>query len=234
MVESALRSNNERQPNKAIHKRFAEDQRPPIYDSTICDSMIYDSMTGPSPTRRSVFLIGFMGAGKSTVGRLLAQRLGWPFYDLDSVIEAREQIGVADIFAASGEARFRELERTALSDLLKNELRHTDSVVALGGGAFAQTENRKILQFFSARTVLLNAPIEELRRRCNESGNQRPLAKEFKRFEQLFENRRDAYNLADFQVETGGKAVEDVVTEIAQWVNAAKVDRQVQKLEVRQ
>jgi shikimate kinase len=190
-------------------------------------------MSGASPTRHSIFLIGFMGAGKSTVGRILAQRLGWAFYDLDLIIEAREQASVANIFAAAGEARFRELEKAALADLLEKELQRADAVVALGGGTFAQMENRKILQIFGARTVLLNAPLEELRRRCNEAGSQRPLALEVARFEQLFESRRDVYSLADFQVETGGKAVEDVVAEIEQWVGAANKDHQVQKLEVR-
>ncbi|HXB22956.1 MAG TPA: shikimate kinase [Candidatus Solibacter sp.] len=190
-------------------------------------------MTGSSPTRRSVFLVGFMGAGKSTVGQALASRLGWAFYDLDLIIEERERTSVADLFAAAGEAGFRELERVALADLLENELRQADSVVALGGGTFAQAENRKILRRFEAMTVLLNAPLEELRRRCNESGGQRPLAREGAQFEQLFESRRGAYNLADFQVETGGKAVEDVVAEIEQWISTANSD-QVRKAEVRQ
>jgi shikimate kinase len=175
-----------------------------------------------------------MGAGKSTVGRILAQRLGWAFYDLDLMIEARERSSVAKIFATAGEARFRELEKAGLANLLEKELQHSDAVVALGGGAFAQTENREILQFFGARTVLLNAPLEELRRRCHESGNQRPLAGDMARFKQLFESRRDAYSLADFRVETGGKAAEDVVTEIERWVRTANTGRQVQKLEVRQ
>src|SRR5438552_2806057 len=149
-------------------------------------------MTGAPPTRWSVFLVGFMGAGKSTVGRILAQRLGWAFYDLDMIIEAREQASVATIFATAGEPRFRELERAALSGLLQNEMRQADAVVALGGGAFAQVENRKILQLHGARTVLLNAPIEELRRRCAESGSQRPLAQDVAQFEQLFKSRQDA------------------------------------------
>ena len=175
-----------------------------------------------------------MGAGKSTVGRILAARLGWAFYDLDLVIEARERASVPDLFAAAGEARFREVERAALAHLLETDLRRTDSVVALGGGTFAQTENRKILERFAATTVLLNAPLEELRRRCSEGGSQRPLAQEAARFAQLFESRRGAYNLADFQVETGGKAVEEVVAEIELWINtgktnAAKADQQVRR-----
>ena len=191
-------------------------------------------MTGTPPTRHRIFLVGFMGAGKSTVGRILAQKLGWAFYDLDMIIEAREQTTVANIFAQSGEPKFRELERAALAGLLENELRNTNAVVGLGGGAFAQPENRKLLQLHGARTVLLNAPIEELRRRCHESGSQRPLAVDAARFEQLFESRRDAYRLADFHVETGSKAVEDVVLEIERWISSTEVDRKIQKLEVRQ
>lgn len=191
-------------------------------------------MTGTPPTRHRIFLVGFMGAGKSTVGRILAQKLGWAFYDLDMIIEAREQTTVANIFAQSGEPKFRELERAALAGLLENELRNTNAVVGLGGGAFAQPENRKLLQLHGARTVLLNAPIEELRRRCHESGSQRPLAVDAARFEQLFESRRDAYRLADFHVETGSKAVEDVVLEIERWISSTEIDRKIQKLEVRQ
>jgi shikimate kinase len=191
-------------------------------------------MTGTPPTRHRIFLVGFMGAGKSTVGRILAQRLGWAFYDLDMIIEAREQTTVANIFAKSGEPKFRELEMVALAGLLENELRNTNAVVGLGGGAFAQPENRKLLQLHGARTVLLNAPIEELRRRCHESGSQRPLAVDAARFEQLFESRRDAYRLADFHVETGGKTVEDVVAEIERWISSTEIDRKIQKLEVRQ
>ncbi|HEV3038873.1 MAG TPA: shikimate kinase [Candidatus Angelobacter sp.] len=191
-------------------------------------------MIGAPRTRHSIFLVGFMGAGKSTVGRILAQRLGWAFYDLDVIIEAREHATVANIFAQAGEPRFRELERKALAGLLENELQRANAVVGLGGGAFAQPENRKVLQSYGARTVLLNAPIEELRRRCNESGGQRPLAGDAARFEQLFEDRRAAYRLADFHVETGGKSVEDVAGEIERWIDETETDRKNRKLEVRQ
>jgi shikimate kinase len=175
-----------------------------------------------------------MGAGKSTAGRALATRMGWAFYDLDQVVEAREKMSVTNIFATSGEARFRQLETEALISLLENELRRSDSVVALGGGTFVQAENRKILQLYDARTVLLNAPLEEMRRRCNESGVQRPLAQDAAKFEQLFASRRDTYNLTDFRVETAGKTVDDVASEIEQWLGARPTDRGVQKLEVRQ
>ena len=183
--------------------------------------------TTTSTTRHSLFLVGFMGAGKSTVGRILADRLGWAFYDLDTIIEAHEQNTIANIFADAGEPKFRELERVALSVLLKDLQNH--AVVALGGGAFAQPENRKILEMHGARTVLLNAPIDELRRRCSEGGGQRPLAVDANRFAQLFESRREAYGLADFRVETGGKTVEEVASEIEQYIDCT-----IQNVEVRQ
>src|SRR5690348_6113139 len=97
-------------------------------------------MTGP----RHVFLIGFMGAGKTSVGKVLAQRLGWKFYDLDKLIEHREQRTIAAIFAA-GEREFRRIETSVLADLLDNGLDRSGSIVALGGGCFVQPENREAL-----------------------------------------------------------------------------------------
>src|SRR5258705_8221106 len=93
---------------------------------------------------RAVFLIGFMASGKSIVGRELARRLGWEFVDLDSHIETREQQSVPEIFRNHGEPGFRLAEAAALLDLTQSLER--DSVVALGGGAFAQDKNRELLR----------------------------------------------------------------------------------------
>jgi len=164
------------------------------------------------PQTRRVFLIGFMGAGKTTVGRVLAQRLGWKFYDLDQLIEKREQQSIAAIFARDGESGFRKIESAMLMDLL--DLRDNGAVVALGGGAFVQPENREALQRAGAITVLLSAPVEELSRRCQAGGDTRPLSGDKSKFEQLFASRQPAYALARFHVKTGGKAVEQVAEEI--------------------
>src|SRR5947209_19242256 len=121
-------------------------------------------MTGPQPTRR-VFLIGFMGAGKTSVGKALARHLKWTFYDLDEFIESRERTSIASIFSGAGEAAFRAIESAALMELLKT-VESSNAVIALGGGAFVQEKSREILQNAGAITVLLDAPLEELERRC--------------------------------------------------------------------
>jgi shikimate kinase len=88
-----------------------------------------------------IVIVGFMGAGKTTVGRLLASQLGVPFLDSDHVIEARAGRPVAEIFAADGEPAFRSLEHEVIADLLAGP----DVVLALGGGAAEATETRKLL-----------------------------------------------------------------------------------------
>jgi shikimate kinase len=163
---------------------------------------------------RRVFLIGFMGAGKTTVGRKLASRLGWDFYDLDQVIESREGRTVAEIFAAHGEPAFRRAESAALEQLLQDSAGGRDLVVALGGGAFVNPRNREALQRAGAITVLLEAPLEELRRRCGSDAVIRPLATDEKRFADLFEARQAAYRLARYRVNTLDKTVDDVAAEV--------------------
>lgn len=167
-----------------------------------------------APSTRRVFLIGFMGAGKTSVGRALAARLGWRFCDLDDVIERREGKTVPEIFAAAAEAGFRRAESEALRELLQDPSYRNDLVVALGGGTFAQPANRAALKEAGAVTVLLEAPLEELRRRCTSDQTVRPLAGNGDRLAELFEQRRAAYQLATHTVNTVGKRVEDISAEI--------------------
>jgi len=116
----------------------------------------------PAHLRRLV-LTGFMGAGKTTVGRLLAARLNWDFLDLDAYIESRAGLSVPSIFAIHGEAHFRQLESAALvSALGRNHL-----VLALGGGAPEVLTNRLLLEQTSATaTIFLDAPFPALFDRC--------------------------------------------------------------------
>ena len=173
---------------------------------------------------RCVVLIGFMGAGKTTVGRALARRLRWKFIDLDDVIEHREKKSVAEIFASSGEAAFRRMESAALTALLQDRKSGSDLALALGGGAFVQKQNRDVLSSAGAITVLLEAPVEELRRRCKGERKVRPLAQQDARFDKLFAARRADYALARFKVQTLDKSVKQVTAEIEQLLKAAIVE----------
>lgn len=119
----------------------------------------------PSQPVERIVLTGFMGSGKSTIGRGLAERLGWRFLDLDSVIEERDGRTVAQIFAESGEPFFRAKETEALLSLLPQ----SRLVVALGGGALETPGNRQALGSDSRLcVVLLTAEFETLYRRCQE------------------------------------------------------------------
>jgi shikimate kinase len=163
---------------------------------------------------RAVFLVGFMGAGKTSVGILLGQRLGWRFVDLDRQIEARVGKTVANIFRELGETAFRQMETEALQKLL-HALRDGDpTVVALGGGAFAQPSNRELLESSAARVIYLDAPIDELRRRLGEDDQSRPLFLDAERFRMLYEERQPLYRLAPHRVQTAGKSVIEVAREI--------------------
>jgi len=110
-----------------------------------------------------IVLTGFMGAGKSSVGKLLARQLGWEFLDLDAHLESRTGHTIPQLFALHGEAHFRRLESSALA----NALRRTRTVVALGGGAPEQMTNRLLLEQ-TPRTlvVFLDAPFPTLYDRC--------------------------------------------------------------------
>ena len=103
---------------------------------------------------RAIFLVGFMGSGKSSVGQELARRLRWDFLDLDARIEARERRTIPEIFRDHGEPGFRLVETAALCELTESLER--DTVVALGGGAFAQEKNRALILHWP--TVFLEAP----------------------------------------------------------------------------
>jgi len=163
---------------------------------------------------RTVFLVGFMGAGKSSVGRALSQRLGWGFEDLDDRIQAREGRSIGQIFRESGEAEFRRAEADALRELI-GEQESSPRVVGLGGGAFVQAENAALLGQTQSPIVFLDAPVDELFRRCQQEKVERPLRQDQKRFRQLYEARRPRYLAGTLRVETAGKSVDAVAVEVA-------------------
>ena len=156
--------------------------------------------------------MGFMGAGKSSVGLALSRKLGWPFEDLDERIEAQQGRSIEQIFQQSGEAAFRQIEHAALRSLIR-DLGASPKVVAVGGGAFAQANNAALLEEAGFPAIFLDAPVEELFRRCQEQQLKRPLRGDLEEFRRLYEDRRPCYLKAGLRIETAGKDVEEVAAE---------------------
>jgi shikimate kinase len=161
----------------------------------------------PQVPPRAIFLVGFMGAGKTTVGRVLAESLGWRFEDLDDRIQARERRSIPEIFAQSGEL-------AALRALLEEVRFGPPTVAALGGGAFAQPEVIDLLEQSGSPTIFLDAPVEELWQRCARDHVHRPLLRQRSEFEQLYQMRRPYYLRALLRVETGSRDLDKIVEEI--------------------
>jgi len=158
-----------------------------------------------------IVLVGFMAAGKSTVGRRLAHALGWDFHDLDEVVEAREGRRVAAIFAESGEAFFRQVEAHAAEECLSG-----DRLVLATGGGWAAQPGRLQAVPPGTLTVWLKVSAEEAVRRSGE-GETRPLLARPDRLEAavaLLRQRAPRYAAADVEVDTDGRTAEDVSAEI--------------------
>jgi shikimate kinase len=166
---------------------------------------------------RAIALVGFMGAGKTTVGQALAARLGWRFEDLDDVIQEREGLSIEQIFRDRGEPAFRKLEHTALTHILAAD--PNQLVLALGGGAFVRIENQKLLREKAIPAVFLDAPVEELFRRCEQPQVQRPLRQDFEQFCDLYMRRRAAYAKAEIHVNTAAREIPAIVDEIMTSLN---------------
>ena len=188
------------------------------------------------PRLSGIFLVGFMGAGKTTVGHALAQYLNWAFEDLDERIERLEHRTVPEIFRDSGESEFRRAEHAAVRDVLAEMNGGAVKVVALGGGAFVQQNNAKLLRTAGVSTVFLDAPVEELWRRCSkqadEAGAQRPLLRSIDQFRELYEARRKHYRLASHSIQTAGRSVEEIAAAIADALGLKRIEIRTQQGEV--
>ena len=162
-----------------------------------------------------------MGAGKSTIGRALARRLGWRFVDLDRWIEKREARRIAQIFADEGEAAFRAIEADMLTTVLRD--RDDPTVLTLGGGAWVQPANADNLRDAGARVIFLDASIEQLRRRCGANSGKRPLFADEEQFRKLYTTRRQSYMQAHLRLDTSGRSVGQVADELAQLIQAGMI-----------
>lgn len=130
-----------------------------------------------------IYLIGYMGSGKSTIGSLLANKLGRPFIDFDNYIEEKEQMSISEIFDSKGEIYFRKIEMQYLKELLK-EKKET-CVVALGGGTPCYGNNMEQLLTAGVKTMYLNVPYRVLAQRLWEKRTQRPLIAAMDNYEAL-------------------------------------------------
>lgn len=158
---------------------------------------------------RNIVLTGFMGTGKTSVGRALAQQLDREFVDMDTWLEAREGMTVAEIFAQKGESYFREHE----SDLCRELACGKALVIATGGGALVSAENRQA--FANAYVVCLDASVDEILRRLD-GDDERPLLQGDKRanVENLLNARREAYAQISLHILTNGQTPEQIAQTI--------------------
>ena len=145
-----------------------------------------------------IYLVGFMGCGKTTIGRLLAERIGWHFADLDHDIEKVHGRTVQQIFASDGEPHFSNLEHHALKARVNEVERGKPCVLALGGGTFVRPDNYALLEN-NGVTLWLDAPFELIQKRVPADGT-RPLAADPVKFRELFDARRSLYSLADHRI----------------------------------
>ena len=151
----------------------------------------------------AIFVAGFMGSGKSTVGQAIADRLGWPFVDLDEEIERLAGQGIPDIFEEHGEDGFRDFEHEALREQADRGLAGSRLVLALGGGTYAYSRNRDLLRRVGP-TIWLDADPETLWKRVRHESH-RPLARDRDAFARLQVARRDSYSKADFRIDASGE-----------------------------
>lgn len=161
-----------------------------------------------------IYLIGFMGAGKTTVGRELGRRIGAPFFDLDDLVESAEKMSIKDIFAQHGEPYFRKRER----DILRSTHYLEDAVIATGGGTFTFEENIQFIQSEGV-SVYLSAPYSLLRSRIGDKAAERPMFRDDIAAHELYNTRLRFYKMSDIildirEDETPMEIVERIVHEL--------------------
>jgi len=166
-----------------------------------------------APSRRFVALLGVRGAGKTTVGRHVAERLGIDFVELDARIEALSELSLAEIFAIHGEPYYRRIEFEALSELIADG---RDIVVATGGSVVAHDESWRLLREHS-RTVWLQADAQEHWDRVLGQGDHRPMNENpeaFAQLQALLQSRASRYAEAEIVVDTSRRTVQSVIDDV--------------------
>jgi len=164
-------------------------------------------------TARNIILAGFMGSGKTTVGKILAQRLGWKFLDTDRLIEERSGAPVAEIFKQYGEAAFRDMETSLARELALFE----NCVIATGGGFMVRPENRDSAAKGGEIILLVASPME-IWHRVGQSRH-RPLLQvedPLARIQELLRARQPAYDAIAWQIQTDGRPATAIAEEIVE------------------
>jgi len=146
-----------------------------------------------------LYLVGFMGCGKTTVGVLVADELGWNFADLDVDIENKSGCEIAEIFDTLGEPEFRRREQEALLSRVRRVQKGVPLVLSLGGGAFAQPANYEMVKD-NGISIWLDCSFDRIQQRIA-GETHRPLARDPDRVAELYQRRRESYARADFRVE---------------------------------
>lgn len=157
---------------------------------------------------RRIVLSGFMGSGKSTVGPLLARRLGWRFVDMDDVIEAEAGCSIAEIFSCEGEAAFRQRERTTIARLAGGD----GLVLALGGGAIEDAETREwLLSKADGMLVHLEVELATTLARCRGTEHLRPILADEANLTGRYQRRLPLYRMAHVSIPVDALTPEEVV-----------------------
>ena len=171
-----------------------------------------------SPGIQRIALTGFMGAGKSTVGRLLASELGWRFIDVDDEIEAAQGATIAAIFAEQGEPWFRQLEHETIRRLLNSER----LVLALGGGAIEDERTRSLLlEAGGTRLIHLDASLDTVLLRCRGTETLRPVLQDHTHLETRYQRRLPLYRQAHLTIPVDSLLPEAVVATILAQMGAS-------------
>lgn len=157
----------------------------------------------------NIYLVGFMGSGKSTVGKILAEKLKMEFIDVDQLIEKEEGMKIADIFEKKGEKYFRNLEKKKIKDLTKEK----NLVISTGGGLGADKENMDLMKK-TGLVVWLDVSLDEILKRCKGDRNRPLLNQDHEKIKKLYEERKPIYRTAHIRIKTDDKEPEEIVEEI--------------------
>ena len=161
-----------------------------------------------------IYLVGFMASGKTTLAKNLAKRLDWKFVDIDELVEAREHLPIADIFARRGEPHFRAVERAVLLE----QLGSPHAVVATGGGTFVDPANRAAINADGV-SIWLDLPLDRIIARLPTDGR-RPLAADRGELERLYQQRRASYQQAHVHLDASRTGVDALTEQVMDWLGS--------------